>query len=107
MTSNATPGAAEGRSDPSGRLLFLALAASVLALGVAVAALVVALTSDNSSSGGAAAASATRCSVPTLAEQEMPSVVRIAVKGVGGSGTGSGEVIDGSGHVLTNNHVIA
>jgi putative serine protease PepD len=26
---------------------------------------------------------------------------------VGGSGTGSGEVIDGSGHVLTNNHVIS
>jgi putative serine protease PepD len=89
----------------------LALAASVAALGLAIAALVVALTSDNSSPGSSTSSSlagaASTCSIPTIAERELPSVVTISVNGIGGSGTGSGEVIDGSGHVLTNNHVIA
>jgi putative serine protease PepD len=68
---------------------------------------VVALRADNSSAPSAASVSTSGCSVPTIAEQELPSVVTISVNGVGGSGTGSGEIIDGSGHVLTNNHVIS
>jgi putative serine protease PepD len=83
-----------------------ALALSVVAVGLAIAALVVAET-NKSSSGNGATASSSGCPITSIAEQELPSVVTISVNGVGGSGTGSGEVIDGSGHVLTNNHVIA
>jgi putative serine protease PepD len=106
MTSNATPPAAR-RSGSAGRIRLIALAVSVAALGLAIAALVVALRADNSSAPSAASVSTSGCSVPIIAEQELPSVVTISVTGVGGSGTGSGEIIDGSGHVLTNNHVIS
>ncbi|GAB3917407.1 hypothetical protein GCM10027613_17650 [Microlunatus endophyticus] len=37
----------------------------------------------------------------------LPAVVTIAVSGSGGSGTGSGVIIDRNGTVVTNNHVIA
>ncbi len=36
-----------------------------------------------------------------------PSVVAIAARTAQGEGAGSGVIIDGSGHVLTNNHVVA
>jgi putative serine protease PepD len=36
-----------------------------------------------------------------------PSVVAISARSAQGQGAGSGVVIDGSGHVLTNNHVVA
>jgi putative serine protease PepD len=110
MTSNSTPSTlppSARRGDRSGRIRMLALAASVAALGLAIAALVVTLNHDDSPAAGAASTSTSGCSIPTIAERELPSVVTISVNGIGGSGTGSGEVIDGSGHVLTNNHVIA
>lgn len=112
-----------GAGTPSRRALpirWLELALTLAAVGLAVAALVVALNSDNNSTSGGqtnstsngqanatAASNSAACSIPTIAEQELPSVVTIAVSGANGSGTGSGEVIDSSGHVLTNNHVIA
>lgn len=43
----------------------------------------------------------------TTASAVSPSVVAITVQAQGGSGQGSGVVIDGKGHVLTNNHVVA
>lgn len=61
--------------------------------------------SGNSSNRGTASASS--CDVTQVADQVLPSVVTIqARKGTTG-GTGSGEVIDADGHILTNNHVIA
>ncbi|GGL71006.1 hypothetical protein GCM10011575_31810 [Microlunatus endophyticus] len=42
-----------------------------------------------------------------MAAKVLPAVVTIAVSGSGGSGTGSGVIIDRNGTVVTNNHVIA
>ncbi|HEY1488598.1 MAG TPA: trypsin-like peptidase domain-containing protein [Micromonosporaceae bacterium] len=86
-------------------------AAAVAAVGLGIAALVVALNdSDNTTPAASSAANASSeatCSATTIAERELPSVVTIKVSGADASGTGSGEVIDDSGHILTNNHVIA
>lgn len=45
-------------------------------------------------------------SVAAIAAAAVPSVVTIRVSGPGGAGTGSGWVYDGSGHIVTNNHVV-
>jgi putative serine protease PepD len=45
--------------------------------------------------------------VTQVANAVVPSVVTIAATGIGGSGTGSGEVIRSDGYILTNNHVIS
>lgn len=44
--------------------------------------------------------------VSAVAAAAMPSVVTISVAGTYGSGTGSGVVIDGEGHIVTNTHVV-
>jgi putative serine protease PepD len=54
---------------------------------------------DTSASGG--------CAVTQVADDVLPSVVTISSSGAGGNGTGSGEVINTGGDILTNNHVIA
>ncbi|MQA88019.1 MAG: trypsin-like serine protease [Streptosporangiales bacterium] len=41
-----------------------------------------------------------------VAARTLPSVVSVQVEGIGVRGTGSGFVIDGLGHVVTNNHVV-
>jgi putative serine protease PepD len=46
-------------------------------------------------------------SVADVAQRLLPSVVQLKVNGGSERGTGSGFVIDGSGHILTNNHVVA
>jgi putative serine protease PepD len=46
-------------------------------------------------------------SVAGVAARVLPSIVAIKVTGQSGAGTGSGFVIDGKGHILTNNHVVA
>jgi S1-C subfamily serine protease len=43
--------------------------------------------------------------VAAVADQVVPSVVRVDVRGANGSGSGSGVVLDAEGHVLTNAHV--
>lgn len=47
-------------------------------------------------------------SVAGIAAATLPGVVYIHVRGTGdrGSGTGTGFVLDGKGHLLTNNHVV-
>ncbi|MGP3636411.1 trypsin-like peptidase domain-containing protein, partial [Streptomyces sp. 24-1644] len=46
-------------------------------------------------------------SVAGIAASALPSVVTLHVSGTGESGTGTGFVLDGDGHILTNNHVVA
>ena len=46
-------------------------------------------------------------SVADIAKRVLPVVVSVEVSTSGGSGTGSGIVIDGQGYVLTNNHVVS
>ena len=45
-------------------------------------------------------------STAEIAASAVPSVVTIRVQGGGGSGTGSGWVYDGKGHIVTNDHVV-
>jgi putative serine protease PepD len=45
--------------------------------------------------------------VANIAANATPSVVTIRVEAGSGDGTGSGWVLDGKGHIVTNNHVIA
>ncbi|MFI1417093.1 trypsin-like peptidase domain-containing protein [Streptomyces sp. NPDC020731] len=45
-------------------------------------------------------------SVAGIAAQALPSVVTLHVSGAGEAGTGTGFVLDGRGHILTNNHVV-
>src|SRR5699024_3376892 len=44
--------------------------------------------------------------ITAAADQASPSVVTLAVGGQGGSGSGSGIILDNEGHVLTNTHVV-
>ncbi|MEU6870268.1 trypsin-like peptidase domain-containing protein [Streptomyces sp. NPDC046751] len=46
-------------------------------------------------------------SVAGIAASALPSVVTLHVTGATESGTGTGFVLDRSGHILTNNHVVA
>ena len=54
----------------------------------------------------AAPSSAALADLPALFEEVAPSVVQIRARGQGGAGVGSGVVIDRSGHILTNYHVV-
>ena len=45
-------------------------------------------------------------SVAGIAARALPSVVTLHVTGAEESGTGTGFVLDGRGHILTNNHVV-
>lgn len=57
---------------------------------------------------GAAApgAAAAPQGVAGIAARALPGVVTLHVEGGGGGGTGTGFVLDGKGHILTNNHVV-
>ena len=46
-------------------------------------------------------------SVAGIAQRVLPSVVSISTRSIDGAGTGSGCVIDSTGYILTNNHVIS
>ncbi|MFF9362101.1 trypsin-like peptidase domain-containing protein [Streptomyces griseoluteus] len=48
-----------------------------------------------------------RDSVAGIAARALPGVVTLHVRGGAESGTGTGFVLDGRGHILTNNHVVA
>lgn len=46
-------------------------------------------------------------SVSDIAQRVLPSVVSISARSSNGGGTGTGFVIDSTGYILTNNHVIS
>ncbi|NEB90794.1 trypsin-like peptidase domain-containing protein [Streptomyces bauhiniae] len=48
-----------------------------------------------------------RDSVAGIAARALPGVVTLHVRGGDEGGTGTGFVLDGRGHILTNNHVVA
>ena len=87
-------------------LTWVAIAAALVIGGVVGGC----TSSSSSSSTGSTASSSgevSACNVTTVANEVIPSVVTISASGKGGAGTGSGEVIESSGYILTNNHVIA
>jgi putative serine protease PepD len=47
------------------------------------------------------------CPTTEVASRGLPAVVTVLAEGAAGAGTGSGEVIRGDGHILTNDHVIS
>src|SRR5215468_8014670 len=117
--TNGSDGPANTRPTRSRRALLPLLAgiAALVAVGLGISALVVALQDNGESSpSGSSGAAPASCSVASVARRGLPSVVTVRVSGPaqpgapgGGatSGTGSGEVIDTAGHILTNNHVIS
>ncbi|MFC9157340.1 trypsin-like peptidase domain-containing protein [Streptomyces bauhiniae] len=58
-------------------------------------------------SAGAVPDGRERDSVAGIAARALPGVVTLHVRGGDESGTGTGFVLDGRGHILTNNHVVA
>ena len=94
-----------------GVALVLAVAAAAGLVGAAAGGVTGYLAADNQPvstvrtvTGSAPAPEAQ--SVTAVAEQVTPSVVSLKVSGPGGSGEGSGVVMDEQGHILTNNHVV-
>ena len=110
---------AEGTNPRGGRPLTIRLAAAVLVLTLSGAC-------DQSQSSGSLSNSApsanasvagltTPLSVADMVEDVLPSVVNVRVRSVQtgpfgsqeGEGQGSGVIIDGSGLIITNNHVVS
>jgi len=100
-SSNRRPPAAPA-SWPRGLVAALSVAALLIAgiIGGVVGSLI-----TNKASGSVGSPSS--CQVANVAAKVLPAVVTIAVSGQGGSGTGSGVIVDRNGTVVTNNHVIA
>ncbi len=85
------------RRSPYGLILVAILLVALLVIA--------AVWAWRSSSSGSSSASG--CNVVSVANNVLPSVVTISANGATGAGTGSGEVIQSDGYILTNNHVIS
>jgi putative serine protease PepD len=85
-----------------------ALAAALAVGGIGGGLIGAAAGSSSASTLDSSAGPSGNCSVTSVADKVIPSVVTIAAKGANGdSGVGSGEIIKSDGYILTNNHVIA
>jgi putative serine protease PepD len=110
-TISAVPVAAPPSHPNHGRRRLAGiLAAAVLAGGASGAGVAVVLDHTASAAGptivqqrGPTRAAPAAASTEAAAAQILPSVVQIRA----GRGSGSGVVLDGDGHVLTNHHVVA
>lgn len=97
-----------GRSSP--RWLPWVALVTAFVVGGAIGAVSVAATKSSAASPPStpsAAPAVSVCAVTSVANEVIPSVVTIFASGKGGSGTGSGEIIQSDGYILTNNHVIS
>jgi putative serine protease PepD len=54
-----------------------------------------------------ASGNSSSCSIPKIADDDLPTVVTISARKGSTGGTGSGTVIRSNGYILTNNHVVA
>jgi putative serine protease PepD len=111
------PRAPEPRRVLLSRAVVTGLLATLLA-GVIGGAVGTALVQDDPQSGSSSAAAPPRLprssfgpvrgggDLSDVAAQVLPSVVSVQVRQGFAGGTGSGFVIDRSGHILTNNHVV-
>ncbi|MCU1477120.1 MAG: hypothetical protein JWQ64_1813 [Subtercola sp.] len=54
-----------------------------------------------------AARPSTTCNASTVANQVLPTIVTVQVRGAGGNGVGTGEILTSDGYIVTNNHVIS
>ena len=112
-TPPAPAAAAPERRRP-GMAVVVATSLLAGALGAGLGAGAVIATDDDSPAGNGSSAGAADVSTATLpdgsvakvAAKVLPSVVSIQFTGTAGSGTGSGVVIDDSGLIVTNNHVV-
>jgi putative serine protease PepD len=95
-----------------GRRVAIAAGALVLVLGGGVAGGVIGAQTNQPTSLSAAAATAASnvstqsATLASVAAKTSPSVVTIMVPIAGGTAEGSGVVIDSSGRIITNNHVV-
>ncbi|MFF7363428.1 trypsin-like peptidase domain-containing protein [Streptomyces sp. NPDC008125] len=114
-TCPGTPGVLPAGSRPSGRRGSLLVGAVLLALvagaiGGGVGAYVErngGLTTVHLPQADGVPAGRAPDSVAGIAASALPGVVTLHVSGSEESGTGTGFVLDGQGHILTNNHVVA
>ncbi len=115
------PGPEAGRRRPTwAALLGTSLAAALLASGVTLGAGhliepttqqtaspgVSTTTSADTSTNARAASSGALPNWEAVASEVKDSVVSISMRTADGSGNGSGVILDNTGHILTNNHVI-
>ncbi len=111
----APPGNPPGIRGGLGQVLLVAVVSALIAgllgggLGYVVAARTAGGGFSLGSPDGSTAEAANRApnSVAGIVQRVQPSVVTVQVRTAEGRSTGSGFVIDGTGHVLTNNHVVA
>jgi putative serine protease PepD len=88
-------------------LRLVALAAAVVIGGVVSGCTSSSPSTSSTASSSGSSGQVSACNVTAVANEVVPSVVTISAQGKSGAGTGSGEVIQSDGYILTNNHVIA
>jgi len=108
LTDRSAPSARRGRGKLVAAVVGLCLLSGVIGgIGSQVAEDRINLAGSTLPEPGPGATQRPAGSVANIAAVALPSVVTIKVDaGSEGSATGSGFVLDGKGHVLTNNHVV-
>jgi putative serine protease PepD len=96
MTATGTNAKARPRRAP--QWLVIGLGVLLVLVGGVVGGIIVAATQSSDSNS---------CSVTSVADKTLPSVVTIMARNGTAGGTGSGEIIRSDGYILTNNHVIS